>query len=657
MHIIFLSLKMLRITGNNENVVVSPLTPPTTVPVTSSCYILPQKSIQDANTSAMATTASAAAITTVAAVAAASPAAAEMLEATAKNGTDSNKIVNLEETSHVIKPKESNNTVTIPVVKELIESTVKPVMSLMEFDDKSSATVLKFPTLQVNIPEPFDVNLSSSNTVQISDKTSSVSMTPQPKPSPRKSNKTSTFTTHKEAVNKKQKELVTSKAQVELKNKFPEKPNHSKLKTKAITAEETSESKGSPSSTLDIVVKYATTTQPQEWEMQVAPEIQMATEDLKSITLVSLKTESEANKLRKYSDIKEHIQDTVKLDEIVKTTMDDDYTIEAVPVAPPRKKNMTVTFQEPLHEAILSSPEEIPSPEPIDQVWETSNLKKTSVCSTDIINQISQHEELYTSSQVPRNSSSGDNFSEISTDDQLGKEQIKKEQQVLQQECQPVVEDKVQISMASNYKETNVPDPKKDGEKEIDILPENNTKPVLSKTIETSPTNIVHSSGSGNKDSPKSVMRHSKAKTPTRSVPQKQLDPPAYKIPEGVDIPKVAGARSKKPTLAAQFRKQKEKQKLEEKRKADRLNSFTDDWPGNISDGNKKPSIEVLVEAGFYFVGLNDWVQCLHCETAISGWDENDDPWVRHCQNSPGCSYLLDAKGSEWINHIYKTEE
>ena len=44
--------------------------------------------------------------------------------------------------------------------------------------------------------------------------------------------------------------------------------------------------------------------------------------------------------------------------------------------------------------------------------------------------------------------------------------------------------------------------------------------------------------------------------------PQPQLQ---YQVPEGAKIPKVGGQRSKKPTLASQWRKQKEKQKLEER--------------------------------------------------------------------------------------------
>merc|ERR1712150_136416 len=102
---------------------------------------------------------------------------------------------------------------------------------------------------------------------------------------------------------------------------------------------------------------------------------------------------------------------------------------------------------------------------------------------------------------------------------------------------------------------------------------------------------------------------------------------------------------------------QKEKQKLKDRQKADRLESFCNSWPGNIPDSNKKPDIEVLAEAGFYFIGLSDVVKCLSCELSLGSWEEEDDPWIKHCQNSPSCSFLLDSKGPEWVYDNYKAEE
>jgi hypothetical protein len=46
------------------------------------------------------------------------------------------------------------------------------------------------------------------------------------------------------------------------------------------------------------------------------------------------------------------------------------------------------------------------------------------------------------------------------------------------------------------------------------------------------------------------------------------------KVPEGAEIPNVGGQRSRKPTLASQWRKQKEKQKRQEQLLLNRLETF-----------------------------------------------------------------------------------
>lgn len=143
----------------------------------------------------------------------------------------------------------------------------------------------------------------------------------------------------------------------------------------------------------------------------------------------------------------------------------------------------------------------------------------------------------------------------------------------------------------------------------------------------------------------------------TRPVikPQPQLN---YPVPEGANIPKVGGQRSKKPTLASKWRMQKEKQKQEEQSLLDRIDTFVDPWPYEEED-ESVPSVSVLAEAGFYFIGLNDCVQCSSCELVLSGWNvmdkSNNDPWQRHAMDSPQCSYLEKTKGADWIKQI--TEE
>ena len=62
-----------------------------------------------------------------------------------------------------------------------------------------------------------------------------------------------------------------------------------------------------------------------------------------------------------------------------------------------------------------------------------------------------------------------------------------------------------------------------------------------------------------------------------------------------------------------------------------------------------------IAEAGFYFTGLNDNVQCSTCNLVLSGWAPTDDPWLKHAQDSPGCPYLEETKGAQWITDKLQT--
>ena len=277
----------------------------------------------------------------------------------------------------------------------------------------------------------------------------------------------------------------------------------------------------------------------------------------------------------------------------------------------PKKKTMSVTFQDPVHEN-LSSPDEVPSPEIVQPTLKSLN---------SIVSQ----------------------------------EQTKNTSESLQNTSQPL-ESKVADNLSSQYESTKVPEKRRATAVPNDKSNDKSNILQLSKSPDKDPITAPASSGSSNRTPIKGISR-SLSKTAIPTVTQQEFQASIYKAPEGANIPKVAGARSKKPTLAAQLRKQKEKQKLKEKQKVDRLNSFDDNWPGNIPDDSKRPDTEILADAGFYFVGLNDCVKCVHCNLALSGWEEFDDPWIRHCQNSPGCNYLLESKGPEWVYDNYKAEE
>ena len=82
-----------------------------------------------------------------------------------------------------------------------------------------------------------------------------------------------------------------------------------------------------------------------------------------------------------------------------------------------------------------------------------------------------------------------------------------------------------------------------------------------------------------------------------------------------------------------------------------RVSSFRDQfksWPPGLK---QKP--EELAEAGFFYLGLNDCVQCPVCDLLQSSWAPGDDPWIRHAANSPACAFLVEEKGSDWIRDVY----
>nr|BBA16874.1 XIAP-AG [synthetic construct] len=64
---------------------------------------------------------------------------------------------------------------------------------------------------------------------------------------------------------------------------------------------------------------------------------------------------------------------------------------------------------------------------------------------------------------------------------------------------------------------------------------------------------------------------------------------------------------------------------------------------------------EQLARAGFYALGEGDKVKCFHCGGGLTDWKPSEDPWEQHAKWYPGCKYLLEQKGQEYINNIHLT--
>lgn len=79
---------------------------------------------------------------------------------------------------------------------------------------------------------------------------------------------------------------------------------------------------------------------------------------------------------------------------------------------------------------------------------------------------------------------------------------------------------------------------------------------------------------------------------------------------------------------------------------AARCRSFAD-WPRTMKQKPKE-----LAEAGFFYTGIGDRVNCFSCGGGLKDWDENDDPWEQHAQWLSKCRYLNLMKGQAFIDAV-----
>ncbi|XP_063819961.1 baculoviral IAP repeat-containing protein 1-like [Pseudophryne corroboree] len=62
----------------------------------------------------------------------------------------------------------------------------------------------------------------------------------------------------------------------------------------------------------------------------------------------------------------------------------------------------------------------------------------------------------------------------------------------------------------------------------------------------------------------------------------------------------------------------------------------------------------VLAQAGFFFTGTRDTVQCFSCAGCLGNWEENDDPWREHAKWFPECEFLRSRKSKDDIRQYIK---
>lgn len=67
-------------------------------------------------------------------------------------------------------------------------------------------------------------------------------------------------------------------------------------------------------------------------------------------------------------------------------------------------------------------------------------------------------------------------------------------------------------------------------------------------------------------------------------------------------------------------------------------------WPRT-----EPPAVPQLVVAGFFYIGLNDYTKCFHCDGGLCNWEPGDNPWEEHARWFPKCQFVLLSKGEAFV--------
>ncbi|KAH3736435.1 hypothetical protein DPMN_042998 [Dreissena polymorpha] len=66
---------------------------------------------------------------------------------------------------------------------------------------------------------------------------------------------------------------------------------------------------------------------------------------------------------------------------------------------------------------------------------------------------------------------------------------------------------------------------------------------------------------------------------------------------------------------------------------------------------------EELAEAGFWYTGMGDTVECYACAGQLTDWAFGSDPWKRHCLRYPNCPFANEKKGEQFIMMMIDDEQ
>lgn len=67
-----------------------------------------------------------------------------------------------------------------------------------------------------------------------------------------------------------------------------------------------------------------------------------------------------------------------------------------------------------------------------------------------------------------------------------------------------------------------------------------------------------------------------------------------------------------------------------------------------------RPCEDQLCDAGFYYTGVEDCVQCFWCGLSLKSWEPEDDPWEEHTRFKPRCPWIMRCRGPFFIRKVLK---
>jgi len=85
--------------------------------------------------------------------------------------------------------------------------------------------------------------------------------------------------------------------------------------------------------------------------------------------------------------------------------------------------------------------------------------------------------------------------------------------------------------------------------------------------------------------------------------------------------------------------------------RASRLATFEDhatSWARN----NIRATMADMADAGLYYLGTGDRVECWYCGGGLRNWGYHDDPWFEHTKWYSTCEFVLRNKGPDYVHQV-----